>query len=68
MLIQGIWDKAWELAASSGIEDMLVLRDRALEQTGDPRTSCLLLENGITECSSCGLVRLKSDTSIHRSG
>lgn len=36
MLIQGIWDKAWELAASSGIEDMLVLRDRALEQTGDP--------------------------------
>lgn len=36
MLIQGIWDKAWESAASSGIEDMLVLRDSALEQTGDP--------------------------------
>ena len=25
MLIQGIWDKAWEWEALSGIEDMLVL-------------------------------------------
>ena len=25
MLIQGIWDKAWEWEALSGVEDMLVL-------------------------------------------